>query len=81
MTLRDTDDPAIMEELGNLLLDIRKSLGVVGEIEIIPYSPLFKDPQQDIDKENFVLHRCLSIRFKMGNADCIVGNESAIMQF
>ncbi len=68
-----TVPPDIMGELGNLLLDVRKSLGVVREV-LLNLADL-KNLQQDIEKKHFVLRRRLSIKFEMGNSECLLELE------
>ncbi len=59
----------IMGELESLLLNVRESLGVVGE-GLLNLADL-EGLQQDIEKKGCIFHR-LSIKFVMGNAECIV---------
>ncbi len=63
----------VMGVFGNLLLDVRKAVGVVGEV--LPDLGDLRDLEEDIDKEDFALHRRLSIKFVMGNAECLVKVE------
>ncbi len=66
----DSDDSTgIMGEMESLLLNVRESLGVVGE-GLLNLADL-KGLQQDIEKKGCIFHR-LSIKFVMGNAECIV---------
>ncbi|MCP3663859.1 MAG: hypothetical protein GY696_15435 [Gammaproteobacteria bacterium] len=60
----------ILGELGNLLWDVRKSLGVAGEL--VQDLTDFNDLLQNIEKKDFVLRRRVAVKFVIGNAECLV---------